>query len=58
MVQLALCDDEMEELNAMERMCFSYCGECEEYGFLPRRFESADRLREIYFNYYCGKEMT
>ena len=46
MVQLALCDDEIEELNAVERMCCSYCGECEEYEFYPRRFESADRLLE------------
>ncbi len=46
MVQLALCDDEIEELNAVERMCCSYSGECEEYEFYPRRFESADRLLE------------
>lgn len=47
MYQIALCDDEIEELNTVEGFLRSYCGENGESEFIVRRFESAEELLDI-----------
>lgn len=47
MYQIALCDDEIEELNAVEGILSSYGGRNEEYEFMVRRFESAEKLLDL-----------
>ncbi len=47
MYQIALCDDEIVELNAVEGILSSYGGRNEEYEFMVRRFESAEKLLDL-----------
>ncbi len=47
MYQIALCDDEIEELNAVEGILNSYGEKNEDYEFLLRRFESAEKLLDL-----------